>query len=112
MRTNEERISELHQRSAHLKQERKSRLFTLICAADASVCLIILFVFSGLVSRVSQNSLIDGTSEGMNASIFSGSSVLGYMVITILAFLLGIIVTIFCFRLKRYLDDTNHEDFR
>ena len=37
----------------------------------------------------------------MNASIFSGTAALGYIVIGILAFVLGVGVTIFCFRFKK-----------
>ena len=48
----------------------------------------------------------------MNASIFSDSGVSGYLVIAILAFLLGITVTVFCFRLKKYMDGKGPEDPR
>lgn len=110
MRTNEERIAALHTRTKQLKREEKNRRFYAVCAAGAAVCFAILAGIAVLIPRVSVNSYIDNTAESMNASIFAGSSVLGYLVIAILAFLLGITVTIFCFRLKKYLDEKNQED--
>ena len=38
---------------------------------------------------------------GMNASIFGDSEILGYIVIGIAAFLLGVALTIFCYRIGR-----------
>ena len=38
---------------------------------------------------------------GMNASIFAQKETLGFIVIAILSFLLGVAVTIFCFYLKK-----------
>ena len=46
----------------------------------------------------------------MSASIFSGSGYLGYIVIGIVAFLLGCAVTVFCFRLRKWQKDKENED--
>ena len=37
----------------------------------------------------------------MNGSIFAGSSMLGYLVIIIIAFVLGSAVTVFCYQIKK-----------
>ena len=42
-----------------------------------------------------------GDIGSMNASIFADSHVLGYIIIALLAFALGVSVTIFCYYLKR-----------
>jgi uncharacterized membrane protein len=49
-------------------------------------------------------------AKNFNASIFSTSSVLGFLVIGIVAFLLGITVTVFCFRLKKWEEKQNREN--
>ena len=110
MRTNEERINALHARTSQLKKDQQNRRFYTICAASAGVCFAILVGFAVLIPRVSIKSFVDDTAGSINASIFSGSDVLSYLVIAVLAFLLGITVTIFCFRLKKYLDEKNQED--
>ena len=46
----------------------------------------------------------------MSASLFSGSGALGYIVIALLSFLLGVSVTVFCFRLKKWQDERDRED--
>ena len=54
-----------------------------------------------------------GTSSGFEtaASIFHGGAALGYIVIGLLAFLLGVCVTVLCFRLRQMNreDDQNKE---
>ena len=48
---------------------------------------------------------------GMTASIFSGGS-LGYLVVGLLAFALGVCVTILCLRLGRYEQDEDDRERR
>lgn len=110
MRTNEERIAALHGRALQLKRERRNQQFAAICAVSGAVCLGFLLGMAVLMQGVSDSSLIDGAEDAMNASIFSGSGSLSYIVIAILAFLLGITVTVFCFRMKKWLDEKDRED--
>ena len=111
MRTNEERLAALHSRTAQLKQEDKNRRFAWICTASAAVCLGILLGLAFLIARVSEYSSLSGMDAvSMNASIFSESKALSFIVIAILAFLLGVCVTVFCYRLKKYLDEKNRGD--
>ena len=112
MRTNKERISALHKRTRQLKKEQDARRFAVISAGCAAVCIGILLGMAILIPHVSQNGFTDDSPAAMNASIFSGSSVSGYLAIAVLAFLLGITVTVFCFRLKRHLDENDKEEFR
>ena len=39
------------------------------------------------------------------ARILSDSAILGYMIVGLVAFILGISFTIFCFRLKKWIDE-------
>ena len=42
-----------------------------------------------------------GDLQSMSGSIFAGSSMLGYLVIGIIAFILGVSVTVFCYQVKK-----------
>ncbi len=110
MRTNEERIAALHSRTVQLRQEQENRRFAAYCAAGMAVCASILVCAALLISRASSLSFSDTAAEWMNASIFSDSKSLGYITIAILAFLLGITVTVFCFRLKKWMDRKERKD--
>ncbi|MBR6020418.1 MAG: hypothetical protein IK055_09415 [Lachnospiraceae bacterium] len=48
--------------------------------------------------------------SGLYGSVFGESSTLGYAVIGVLAFALGIVFTMFCFRLRRWREDSEKED--
>ena len=52
----------------------------------------------GIIGRVEP-----GTSSGFEtaATILGGSTALGYMVIGLLAFILGVCVTVLCFRIRQ-----------
>ena len=47
----------------------------------------------------------------MHASIFAGSGALGYIVIAIIAFLLGVALTMFCIRLREWQERKDKEAF-
>lgn len=110
MRTNEERIAALHSREKQLKREQDSRRFAAVCTLSAAASLCILVCLSVLISRVSENGFPEKTALSMNGSIFADSTILSYLVIAILAFLLGITVTVTCFRLKKWLDEKDREE--
>ncbi len=110
MRTNEERIAAVHGRALKLQKEEKDRRFFSVCAVSAVVCAGILIGMSAMFPHVSEKRFPEA-SESMNASIFAGSNMLSYLVIAILAFLLGILVTVFCFRLKKWMSEKDRRDF-
>lgn len=110
MRTNEERITALHSRTSQLKRERKNHQFAAICAAGGVVCLGLLIGIAAMMPDISDYRFINETSDAMNASVFAGSGSLVYIVIAILAFLLGITLTVFCFRIKKWLDEKDRGD--
>ena len=101
MRTDEERLNAMHKRAEQIENRSRARRMWGISAAAiaASVALIVLVGMSmpGIVDG--DRSLVQ--DQGMSASVFSSSSILGYVVIAILAFALGVTVTILCVRLKR-----------
>lgn len=110
MRTNEERIAAMHRRAAELEKEKGQRRGRILQAVSVAACFATVIVLAAFMPGFSQ-ALVSGESQGsMSASIFSESSVLGFIVIGILAFLLGAAVTIFCFRLKKWQDGKEQEN--
>ena len=110
MRTNEERINAMHARASELNRQKRARRVRIMQAAGAAVSFAATIVLAVCIPR-----LVDfetnptgspigqaGTSETMNASIFGNSAALGYIVIALIAFLLGVTLTIFCFRLREW----------
>lgn len=101
MRTNEERIAAMHQRVSELKQERTDRRIRTVQYGSFVLALTVVIVIAVMMPRFSDR-IVQGTiPAGMNASIFAQGEALGFVVIAILSFMLGIAVTIFCFYLKR-----------
>ena len=99
MRTNDERIEAMHRRAEKLKTERNTRIMQAASAACGLLLVIILAAFMPVLSgRISPQD----TQLGLNGSIFSDSGMLGYIVIGIVAFALGITVTVFCYQIKKY----------
>ena len=56
-----------------------------------------------------KTAVVTGGSAGMAASIFSGRS-LGYLVVGLLAFALGVCVTVLCVRLRGHEGDSADEE--
>ena len=110
MRTGEERILAMHQRAAQLEYEKRSRTARLAGTAAVAVCLALTILMASVMPSVTGAVNYGSAPAGMNASLFAGSPVLGYIVIAIAAFLLGAAVTVFCFRLKKWRDENPGED--
>ena len=112
MRSHEERISETKRRIAKIEREKRRRRNTITIASSVAACLALLigssFAMPGIASHIQT-----GNYSGFEtaASIFHGGAALGYIVIGLLAFLLGVCVTVLCFRLRQMNreDDQNNE---
>ena len=108
MRTNEERIAAMHRRAAELERKKRERVARVLSFSAVAACLVMIIGLSFSIPRVMDTMDISGMArvmEGMNASLFATAGVLGYVVTGILAFLLGIAVTVLCFRLKMWKDE-------
>lgn len=110
MRTDKERIAAMHKRAAELEREKRGRTVRLIQAASVALCVLFLAGISLAMPKLAAVSGSDAAAQGMRASIFSENSALGYIVIGILAFLLGVCVTIFCFQLRKWQKDRDSEE--
>ena len=104
MRTYEERTDELHRRMKNRRQTRQRRRFIGTCAASGSVCLVaVIFIALG-ISHISGKvpNMVPG---GAAASILANNSLQGYVIVALLSLCLGILLTVFCIRLKQHMDE-------
>ena len=102
MRSHEERITETKRRIAKIKQEKRLRRNTITIASAVAACLALLIGASlampGIAAHIQTG---DYSGFETTASIFHSGAALGYIVIGLLAFLLGVCVTVLCFRIQQ-----------
>ena len=106
MRSHEERVAETKRRIAKMEREKRRRN-TVTMASAVAACLALLIGASLAMPGIAA-SIQTGDYVGFEtaASIFHSGAALGYIVIGLLAFLLGVCVTVLCFRLRQM----NRED--
>ena len=119
MRTHKERIAAMHARAEEIEKEQRRRRvriaqFGTAAASFAAVILLAVFMpqFAPAGPGLAPESSAPAAPGDMQASIFSGSGALGYVLIAVIAFLLGAFVTAFCFRLKRWQDKKDRGEDR
>ena len=112
MRSHEERITEAKRRIAKTEREKRLRRNTVTMVSAVAACLALLIGASLAMPGIAAN-IQAGDYSGFEtaASIFHSGTALGYIVIGLLAFLLGVCVTVLCFRLHQMNreDDQNKE---
>ena len=106
MRSHEERVAEAKRRIAQIEQKKRRRRNTVTRVSAVAACLVLLvgtsFVMPGIAANIQTG---DYSGFETAASMYSGAA-LGYIVIGLLAFLLGVCVTVLCFWLRQM----NRED--
>ena len=102
MRTNEERAGSIHRRTAEIKRERqkkKQRAWDTICIA---ACLLLVVgtgsFMPGLTAGVPGGEVHHASGA---ASLVGSHGALGYILMGLMAFLLGVCVTVLLYRLHR-----------
>ena len=112
MRSHEERVAETKRRIAKMEREKRLRRNTIAMASAVAACLVLLVGVSLAMPSIAAK-IQAGDYSGFEtaASIFHSGAALGYIVIGLLAFLLGVCVTVLCFRLRQMNreDDQNKE---
>ena len=102
MRSYEERVAETKRRIAARQREKRLRRNTVTMASAVAACLALLvgvcLAMPGIAASIQTG---DYSGFETAASIFHGGVALGYIVIGLLAFLLGVCVTVLCFRLRQ-----------
>ena len=111
MRSKEERVAAVKRRSKELERERRKRRGRIVRLSAIASCFVLIVTLSlvmpGVVGSFSNNAL--GYSA-MTASIFHASGVLGYIVIGLLAFVMGVCVTVLCYQMRRMERGENAEE--
>ncbi len=112
MRSLEERVAETKRRIAKIEREKRRRRNKITMVFAVAACLVLLIGASLAMPGIAAN-IRTGDYSGFEtaASIFHSGVALGYIVIGLLAFLLGVCVTVLCFRLRQMKreDDQNNE---
>ena len=107
MLSHEERVSEVKRRIAANERAKRLQRGRMTAAAAAVACLALIVGCSFAIPNITAKlRLGDDPRFETAASIFNSSAALGYIVIGLLAFLLGVCMTILCFRLRQM----NRED--
>ena len=102
MRSHEERVAETKRRIAKMEREKRRRRNTITMASAVAACLALLIGASLAMPGIAA-SIRTGDYSGFEtaASMYGGGAAVGYIVIGLLAFLLGVCVTVLCFRLRQ-----------
>lgn len=104
MRTSEQRVEELHQRMADRQWNKVRRQYMIKSTVACAACLTITVILAFVISSIPVQTPVAGTG-GYTASIFANYETLGYVVLALLAFCLGALVTIICFRMRKRLEE-------
>ena len=103
MRSHEERVAAVRQRVAQMERQKRQRRDRLLALSSVAACLAVVvgasFAMPGISEKLSAGNY---TEYETAASIFGGSAVAGYIIIGLLAFALGVCVTVLCFKLKAF----------
>ena len=93
MLSHEERIAEVKRRTAEKERQKRLRRRWIAAVSGVAACLAVI---------VGVSLSMPGTFSGFEtaATMLGGSAALGYIVIGLLAFVLGVCVTILCFRIR------------
>ena len=102
MRSHEERVAETKRRIAKMEREKQRRRNTITMASAVAACLALLIGASLAMPGIAANiQTCNYSGFETAASMYGGGAALGYIVIGLLAFLLGVCVTVLCFRLRQ-----------
>lgn len=102
MRTNEERIHLIHERTAQKRRDAARRRHRALCAACMAACLWLVAGAGALMPALMAHATGGGAAHISGAaSLIGDHAALGYILMGLLAFLLGVCVTVFLYRLRR-----------
>ena len=111
MRTNEERAGLVRRRTAELKRARQNKKRHAINAACIAACLLLVTGIGAWMPEWMKGAAGTGVRHASGAASLVGShDALGYIMMGLLAFLLGVCVTVILYRLRRRSDHRRRED--
>ena len=98
MRTTDERLLAAKRRAEEIKRQERCRRSRIAAVSGAAACLAVILGLALAMPSVTERFSGADYVGGMTASLFSGGS-LGYLLVGLLAFALGVCVTVLCVRL-------------
>ena len=98
MRTTDERLAAAKRRAEEIKRQERCRRSRIAAVSGAAACLAVILGLALAMPSVTARFSGADYGGGMTASLFSGGS-LGYLLVGLLAFALGVCVTVLCVRL-------------
>ena len=103
MRSNEERVAAVKRRVEQIEGQKRQRRNRLLALSPTVVCLAVIVGVSFAMPGISEKLAAGNYTEYETAaSFFGGSAAAGYIIIGLLAFALGVCVTVLCFKLKAF----------
>ena len=103
MRSTEERVAAVKRRVAQIERQKRQRKNRILALSSVAACLAVIVGAAFAMPGISEKLLVgDYAGYATTASIFSGSAAAGYIIIGLLAFVLGVCVTVLCFGLKAF----------
>ena len=109
MRTDDERIRAIHRRAARFDQREHLKKTRILQGISFGVCFAALIACAFIMPHLAAGLENEPLINNMTASIFSDSNTLGFIVIAVIAFFLGVAATIFCYKLKQWHDNYQSE---
>lgn len=111
MRTTDERLAAAKRRAEEIKRQERSRRSRIAAVSGAAACLAAILGLALAMPSVTVRFSGADYYGGMTASLFTGES-LGYLLVGLLAFALGVCVTVLCVRLHERERDEGSEEER
>ena len=108
MLTLEERVTEVHRRMKEMQRKREHRKYVLQCTGAVAACLTLAVAMALVIANTPVQSPAPEAAD-FAASMLTDHAALGTVVAAILAFCLGVLVTVFCFRLRGHREEENHD---
>lgn len=105
MRTNEERIEAMHRRAEQLENESRLKRARVMGSAIMAAGFAAVIMLAVRMPGIAEGLNTEGSGGSMSGSIFAASGNMGYVVIGVIAFLLGSALTLFSMRLTEYRRD-------
>ncbi len=103
MRSTEERVVAVKRRAAQIERQKRLRRNRIAVLSSVAACLAVIVGVSFAMPGISEKLIAGDYAEYETAAgIFSGSAAAGYIIIGLLAFVLGVCVTVLCFKLKAF----------
>lgn len=99
MRSSDEQFQMVLARADRLREIQAARKAAMAWALSAVACLALLIAVVRIIPRTSAAAIAAGSAQ--YGSLLLGAPYMGYVVVGVLAFLLGICVTLLCRQLRR-----------